>query len=206
MVSLFDVHDIFGDRGFSEYVKPLKDALIWEVQATVAVATVLLDWFLEGTLLGDVSLFVAVVAKAIAASTSKEGTLYRTSMTWGQGHPILDRRAYWGVGNMHVSDLLQCLHLLHPSLHSVHLHVDCEQRARQQLFLALHIAKLLLDLFDFDQTIPQTRDFSCEAWLIKSQKCFIDHVSAAVVGVEHVHLRGSHRYSASCWGMRDQID
>ena len=71
MVSLFDVHDIFGDRGFSEYVKPLKDALIWEVQATVAVATVLLDGLFEGALLGDMSLLVAVVAEVVASSASK---------------------------------------------------------------------------------------------------------------------------------------
>ncbi len=105
VIRLLNVRKVLGDQGLPKHFKSLEDAFIGEVEATVAMATVLLDGFLEGTLLGDVSLFVAVVAKAIAASTSKEGTLYRTSMTWGQGHPILDRRAYWGVGDMCVSNL-----------------------------------------------------------------------------------------------------
>ena len=140
MISLFDACDVFGDHGFSKYSKPLEDALVGEVQAAVAMATVLLGGLLEGTLLGDVSLFVAVVAEAIATSALKERTLYWTSTLWGQRHPVFGCRAHWGVGDMHVSDLLQCLHLFHPPLHSIYLHVNCKQCAQQQLFLASYVA------------------------------------------------------------------
>ena len=73
---------------------------------TVAVATVLLDSLLEGTFLGDVSLLMTVVAEAVVTSASKKRTLYRSSMAWSQGHPVFGRRAYWGVGNVCVSNLL----------------------------------------------------------------------------------------------------
>ncbi len=63
MVSLLDACHILSHRGLTKSVKPFEDALIGEVQATVAVAAILLRWLLEGTLLGDVSLFVAVVAE-----------------------------------------------------------------------------------------------------------------------------------------------
>ncbi len=68
MIGLVDTRDILGNCSFTESVKPLEDALVWEVQMTVAVAAVLFGGFLERTFLGDVSLFVAVVTEVIAAS------------------------------------------------------------------------------------------------------------------------------------------
>jgi len=53
------------------------------VQVAVAVATVLLESLFEGTLLGNVSLLMAVIAEVIAASALKEGTLYQTTSLWG---------------------------------------------------------------------------------------------------------------------------
>ncbi len=117
------------------------------------MATVLLGGLLEGTLLGDMSLFVAIVAEAVTASALKKGMLYWSPTAWSQRHPIFGRRVRWSVGDVRISDLLQRLYLFHPSLYSIHLHVDCEQSPRQQLFLALYIAKLLLDLFYLDQTV-----------------------------------------------------
>ncbi len=132
------------------------------------MATVLLDQLLEGTFLGDVSLFVAVVAEAIVASASKKRTLYQASTTWGQGHPVFGCHTHRSVGDMCISDLLQCLYLFHPSLYSVYLHVNCEQSARQQLFLVSYVAKLFLDLLYLDQSIPQVGDFSGKMGLIKT--------------------------------------
>jgi len=83
VLSLLDARYVFCDHGFPKCVKPLEDALIGEVETTVAVATVLLHRLLEGTLLGDVSLFVAVVAEVVATSASKERTLNWSPMTWG---------------------------------------------------------------------------------------------------------------------------
>ncbi len=60
--------DIVGNCGFSKHIEVLEDALVWEVQMTVAVATVLLGDLLQRTFLGDVSLLLAVVAEAAAAS------------------------------------------------------------------------------------------------------------------------------------------
>jgi len=94
---------------------------------TVAMATVLFDGLLLGTLLGDVSLFVAVVIKVIAASASKKGVFNWTPTSGSQWHLVFHGCGHQGVGNVGITYLFQCLHLLHPSLHSIHLHVDCEQ-------------------------------------------------------------------------------
>jgi len=105
VVSLLDACDVLGDGGFPQHVKSLEDAFIGEVETTTAMATVLLDGLFEGTLLGDVSLFVAVVAEAVATSASKKGALHWSSTTWSQGHLIFGGHAYWGVGDVCVSDL-----------------------------------------------------------------------------------------------------
>ncbi len=127
MLSLFDACHIFGDSGLPKNVEPFENALVGEVLVTVAVATVLLYGLLEGTLLGDMPLLVAVVAEAVAASASKERTLYWASTMWGQWHPIFGHRAHRGVGKVSVSNLLQCLYLFHPALYSTHLHIHHEQ-------------------------------------------------------------------------------
>jgi len=80
---LIDVGHIFCHGGFSKHVETPEDALIWEVQVAVAVATVLLGGFLQWALLGDVPLFVAIVAEVITASTLKKGMLNWASMSWG---------------------------------------------------------------------------------------------------------------------------
>ncbi len=110
----------------SQYLESFEDAFIGEVEATVAMMTVLLGGFVEGTLLGNVSLFMALVADVVAASASKERTLNQTTVTWGQGHPIFGCCMHRGVGHMCVSYLFQCLYLLHPPLYPIHLHVDGE--------------------------------------------------------------------------------
>jgi len=127
VLGLVDARDVLGNCGFSKNIESLEDALIGEVQATVTVAAVLLGGLFEGTFLGNMSLFVAVVAEVIAASASQDGTLYWASTTWGQGHPVLGCYTHWSVGDMRISNLFQCLYLFHPSLHPIHLHVDCEQ-------------------------------------------------------------------------------
>ncbi len=129
MLSLVDTCHVLGYCDFSQCVKSLEDAFIGEVEVTVAMATVLLDRLLEGTLLCNMSLFVAVVAEVVAASASKERTLYWTTITWGQGHPVFSCRMHQGVGHMSISYLLQGLYLFHLPLHSIHLHVDSEQGA-----------------------------------------------------------------------------
>src|SRR6266702_1471218 len=129
VLRLIDACYIFGDCGFSKGIEPLEDALIGEVQPAVAMATVLLHRLFEGTFLGDVSLFVAIVAEAVAASASKEGMLNWSPTPWGQWHPIFGHCAHRGVGDVRISDLLQCLYLFHPPLYSIHLHVNREESA-----------------------------------------------------------------------------
>jgi len=68
--SLLDVGYVVGDGGFPEHVEVSENALVGEVEATVAVATVLLDDFVLGAFLGDMPLLMAVVAEAVAASAS----------------------------------------------------------------------------------------------------------------------------------------
>jgi len=126
VIRLLDMHHVVGDRCFPKNFKPLENAFIGEMKPAVAVSAVLLDGLLEGTLLRDVSLLMAVVTEVVATSASKERTLDRTSTMWGQGHPVFGGRAYWGIGDVCVSNLLQCLCLFHPSLHSFHLHVNHE--------------------------------------------------------------------------------
>jgi len=70
VLCLVDVGHIFGDHGFTEHVEALEDALVGEVQATIAVVTVLLHHLHLRTFLGDMSLFVAVVTEVVAASAS----------------------------------------------------------------------------------------------------------------------------------------
>jgi len=65
---LLDASHVFGDCSFSKHVKASENAFVGEVKATVAVATVLLDGLVLGAFLGDMPLFVAVVAEAVAAS------------------------------------------------------------------------------------------------------------------------------------------
>jgi len=101
-----DARHVLGDGGFPKNLEPLEDALVGEVEMAVAVSAVFFDGLLEGTLLCDVPLFVAVIAEAVATSASKKGMLDWTSMTWSQGHPVLGCHAYWGVGDMRVSNLL----------------------------------------------------------------------------------------------------
>jgi len=113
MFGLLDACDIVSYSRLPQYLEALEDAVIGEVEAAVAVATVLPDGFVEGTLFCDVSLFVAPIADVVATSASKEGTLNRTSASWGQGHPILGCHAHWCVSHVGVSDLLQRLYLLH---------------------------------------------------------------------------------------------
>jgi len=62
VLGLIDTHHIFCDGGHSKHVEASKDALIWEVQMAVAVATVLLDHLLLWALLHNMPLFMAVVA------------------------------------------------------------------------------------------------------------------------------------------------
>ncbi len=127
MFGLVDVGYIFQYYSLPKHVEPSKDALIGEVQTAVAVATVLLDGLGFGTFLHNVSLFVTVVAEVIVASALKKGMLDWTSIIGGQGHPIFGGYPCQGIGNMSVTQLLHNLHLLHPPLHSVHLHVDHKQ-------------------------------------------------------------------------------
>ena len=70
MFHLIDAGYVLCNGGFSQHVESPEDALIWEVQVTVAMVAVLFDRFLQGTFLGDVSLFVAVIAEVVAASAS----------------------------------------------------------------------------------------------------------------------------------------
>ena len=55
MFSLLDMGYILFNHSFSKHVKATKNALIGEVQMTVAVMTVLLDGLLLWTLLGNMS-------------------------------------------------------------------------------------------------------------------------------------------------------
>src|SRR6266571_6945705 len=108
--------------------------------------TVLLDGLLQWALLGDVSLLLTVVAEAVATSASEKRTLDWSSTAWSQWHPVFCGRPHWSMGHVGVSYLLQCLHLFHPPLYSVHLHIHGKQGAGQELFLAMQVAQLLLDL------------------------------------------------------------
>jgi len=130
VVSLVDACHVLSNCGLAKSVKPFEDALIGEMQAAVAMATVLLRRLLEGTFLGNVPLFLAVVAEVVAASALKERTLYWSSTMWGQRHPILSHCMHWGIGNVCISDLFQCLYLFHPPLYPIYLHVDCKESAR----------------------------------------------------------------------------
>jgi len=67
---LLNAGDVLGDGGFSQHVEASEDALVGEVEATVAVATVLFDNLVLGAFLGNMPLFVTVVAEAVAASAS----------------------------------------------------------------------------------------------------------------------------------------
>jgi len=127
MFSLVDVGDIIGHHGFPKHIEVLEDAFIGEVEATVAVSAVLLGGFLPWAFLGDMPLFVTVVAEGIAASASEKRTLDWAPMLWGQWHPVFYGHCHWGVGNMSITYLFQCLYLLHPPLHSIHLHIHCKQ-------------------------------------------------------------------------------
>ncbi len=67
---LLDAADVLLHCSFPEHVEASEDAFVGEVETTVAVATVLLDDFALGTFLGDVPLFVAVIAEAVTTSAS----------------------------------------------------------------------------------------------------------------------------------------
>jgi len=120
---LVDTGDIVGHCGFPKHIETPKDAFIGEVESTVAVATVLLGDFLQQALLGDMPLFVTVIAEAIVASASKKRTLDWASTAWSQWHPIFYSGRHWSVSDVSISYLLQCLHLFHPPLYSTHLHI-----------------------------------------------------------------------------------
>ncbi len=129
VLCLVDACYVFCYHGFSKHLKPFEDALVGEVEVTIAVAAVLLDGLFEETFLCNVSLFAAVVAEVVAASALKKRMVYQTTAMQGQGHPVFGCCAYQGVGNVSVSYLLQGLHLFHLSLYSIHLHIDCKQGA-----------------------------------------------------------------------------
>jgi|SRR6266571_1786141 len=105
MFSLVNVGHILCDYGFSKHVEPFEDTLIGEVQAAVAVATVLLGGLLEGTLLGNMSLFVAVVAEVVVASALKKRALCWTTMLQGQRHPTFSFCVYWSISNVDITYL-----------------------------------------------------------------------------------------------------
>ncbi len=105
MFSLLNLGHVLGDSGFSKYVETLEDALVGEVQSTVAMATVLLDDFVLWAFLGDMALFMTVVAEAVAASASKDWTLDWASVMGGQWHPIFGWCCHQGICNMHVTQL-----------------------------------------------------------------------------------------------------
>ena len=67
---LSDAGHVFCDGGLSEHVEASEDALVREVEMTVAVATVLLDNLVLWAFLGDMPLLLTVVADAVAASAS----------------------------------------------------------------------------------------------------------------------------------------
>jgi len=104
--SLLDPRHVVCYGCLSQYFEPFEDAVVGKVELTIAVPTVFLGGLFEGTLLRDVSLFMAVIAEAVATSASKERTLYQTTDVWGKGHPIFGCRMYQGVGHVSVSDLL----------------------------------------------------------------------------------------------------
>ncbi len=120
---------VLGNGGFSKHVETPEDALVGEMQSTVAVATILFDNFVLQAFLGDMALFVTVVAEVVAASASKDWMLYWTSAMGSQWHPIFGWCHHWSICNMHVTQLFEDLHLLHPSLDSVHLHIHRKQGA-----------------------------------------------------------------------------
>jgi len=70
MLHLLNAGYVFGYCSFSKHVEMSEDAFIGEMETTVAMATVLFDDLVLGTLLGDVSLLVAVVAETVTASAS----------------------------------------------------------------------------------------------------------------------------------------
>ncbi len=137
MFCLIDAAHVLRNGGFAKYVELLEDALVWEVQVTVAVSAIFLGGFLQRTLLGNVPLFMAVIAEVIAASALKEGMLNQTSTSWSQGHLIFGGHGHRSVGNMEVTYLFHGLYLFHPPLHPIHLHINGKQGVQQQLFLAL---------------------------------------------------------------------
>jgi len=65
---LLDTGYIFGNCSFAKHVEVVEDAFVGEVEPAVAMVAVLLNDLVLGTSLGDVSLFMAVVAEAVAAS------------------------------------------------------------------------------------------------------------------------------------------
>ncbi len=67
---LLNAGDVLGNGGLSQHVEVSEDALVGEVEMTVAVATVLFDDLVLGAFLGDMSLLMTVVAEAVAASAS----------------------------------------------------------------------------------------------------------------------------------------
>src|SRR6266581_9094958 len=124
------------------------------MEVAMAVPAILLGGLLQWTLLCDVSLFVTVIAETVAASASEKRTLDWSSTAWSQWHPVFCGCPHWSISHVGVSYLLQCLHLLHPPLHSVHLHVYGKEGTGQELFLAMQVAQLLFDLSRPYQSIP----------------------------------------------------
>ncbi len=91
------------------------------------MATVLLGGFVLGAFLGNMPLFMAVIAEVIVASALKQGTLDWTSSSRSQWHPVFCGHDHRSVGDVGVTQLFQYLHLFHPLLHSIHLHINCKQ-------------------------------------------------------------------------------
>jgi len=103
---LLNTGHILCNSGFSKHVETPEDALIGEVQSTVAMATVFLDDFVFQAFLGNMALFMTVVAEVVAASASKERMLYWASAMGGQWHPIFRWCRHQGVCSVHVTQLL----------------------------------------------------------------------------------------------------
>jgi len=127
---LMDGCHIIFNGSFAQHVEPFEDALVGEVQVTVVVMAVLLDSLLLGTLFCDVSLFMTVVAEVVVTSALKKGMLSQSFMMWSQGHPIFGGDCHQRIGNVGITQLFHHLHLFHPPLYSIHLHINCEQGMR----------------------------------------------------------------------------
>jgi len=68
VVSLLNAGHVFFYGGFPQHVEASEYTLVGEMKPAVAVAAVLLDGLFLGTVLGNMSLIVTVVAEAVAAS------------------------------------------------------------------------------------------------------------------------------------------